>query len=514
MKKLFLIISLFISAFFLYSENFQISNVTYNIEGITKTQFLEDLISINKDKTFQSEDELNNYFAFIKQELLNLRKFDTVDISYNSNTENVSDTNDFSFIDVQINIKEKSHLIIAPYASVLTPLSGVEVVPKMKFQDSNFIGRLNVFEAELKFTFSDSFSTYEPAFLLKYNLPFFLGGIKFNWINNHYVAYKFGQNGNNSPNFDLETGFSAEKKFNDKIKIQGKFIQKLIKDFDFTDLGDEAYAQEEAEISLPFSLFPIQNFNYVVTEPYVNFVYNWDYIDRNIFIINEELVGPKLTFGNRIHFDNVNWESNFRTGFSFNIDTSYSYNFALAQLSTAKATSYGINANLKAFYSFKRVSLQTNVLLYLYNNSTIKFDNLLRGVRDDQTYLINSDYICETDRLLLINFDIPIKLFIFDWNIFGWDKMTKFNFELQVAPFIDIALVHNEITASYLNPCDGFYTAGLEFLVYPTNWPGLAIRANLGFDLGRTLLQSKINTFWRDPRIANWEFYLGFDLHY
>lgn len=511
MKRYIFSIILFLIFGVVFAQDYKISNVTYNIEGITKIDYLNNEIYIDNQKIFNTKDEIESYILFIKQDLLNLRKFDSVEIL---TTESIDSNTELIHLDLVINIKEKSHFILAPYASVLTPLTGLEIVPKLKFQDNNFLGRLNIFEAELKFTFSNNFKTYEPAFLLNYDLPFVFGDFKISWINNHYLAYKFGQNGNNSPNFDLETGIALEKKINNIITVNGKFVQKLIKDFNFTKYGDEAYAQEFAEISVPINLFKIQNHYYVTDEPYANYIYNWDYIDRNIYIINEKLVGPKLTFGNKIYFNNVNWNNNFRKGVSFVIDTSYSYNYALAQLSYGKAVSYGINANLKTFYSFERVSLQTNILLYLYNNSTIKFDNLLRGVRDNQTYMVSSDYICESDRLILINFDLPIKLFLFDWSSFGLNKMTKFNFEVQVSPFIDIALTHNKITESNFNFCDGFYAAGLEFLVYPTNWPGLTVRANLGFDLGRTLLQSKINTFWRDSRIPNWEFYLGFDLHY
>ena len=63
------------------------------------------------------------------------------------------------------------------------------------------------------------------------------------------------------------------------------------------------------------------------------------------------------------------------------------------------------------------------------------------------------------------------------------DKIFKYlNFEFQLSPFFDAALIKNRGTGSNLNYKEGIYTGGLEALVYPEKWKSFVVRASLGVD--------------------------------
>ena len=48
-----------------------------------------------------------------------------------------------------------------------------------------------------------------------------------------------------------------------------------------------------------------------------------------------------------------------------------------------------------------------------------------------------------------------------------------------------MALVYNKEEKRLFNPYDGYYCAGLEFLVYPVRWSSITVRASLGVDLNK-----------------------------
>ena len=112
-----------------------------------------------------------------------------------------------------------------------------------------------------------------------------------------------------------------------------------------------------------------------------------------------------------------------------------------------------------------------------------------------------------------MNLDLPIHIFTTDFEKIGLKFLRKLNFELQISPFIDFALYTNRATGSSFELKDGYYTAGIEFLVFPLRWKSLQIRASAGFDIGSLLFKDLINTSWR-PAVSVYEISFGIGLHY
>ena len=84
---------------------------------------------------------------------------------------------------------------------------------------------------------------------------------------------------------------------------------------------------------------------------------------------------------------------------------------------------------------------------------------------------------------------------------------------MQLSPFIDFALANNKATGTSFSPKDGFYTAGLEMIVFPESWKSIQVRASVGFDVGSYLLKNQLNMNWRSD-VSPYEVSVGIGLHY
>ena len=73
----------------------------------------------------------------------------------------------------------------------------------------------------------------------------------------------------------------------------------------------------------------------------------------------------------------------------------------------------------------------------------------------------------------------------FPHNVFTSEFATQIiNFNLQMSPFFDMAIAYDKDCGRSFNLYDdGYYSAGLEFLVYPLKWSSITVRASLGIDL-------------------------------
>ena len=169
---------------------------------------------------------------------------------------------------------------------------------------------------------------------------------------------------------------------------------------------------------------------------------------------------------------------------------------------------------------FNRIGINTKLYGFVYmlnpaKNEYIKYDGRsfggeLRGIRDDQKYVGTDMNSLSSTSAIVLNLDFPYHLFTTNFTA----KFFKyFNFDFQISPFIDIGLYYNKITENWFSLKDGFYSAGLEFLVYPSKWSGITVRANFGYDIGRKLLKNYLNMDWRADS-SMYEVYLGLGLQY
>lgn len=518
MKKLFIFVfSLFLFSK-IFSESYKIEKVVFNIDGKTKERNILKNCSINTDNIFNNKEELDSYIKNYEIELANLRIFENIEIQYEISEENNTEINEkLTPIILTIDLKESFSFLAVPYFKFD---SNTGSTIKIKAKDTNFLGSLNTMDFDVNFQILTEDENDAAEYLLganfKYDFPFRIGIVNTTLINDYTISYTFG---NNLPEWDGRLGLNFSLPINN-INLELELNQYAKRDTSFTIFGDDIYFTENAKFSVPILLFSNNNVGDIKYTPYISFTTNWD--KDGINIKNNDLSSPIGVIGQSLSFGRINWIQNMREGFNFAMTNSLSYNFQRNEFIPY------INLEINSHWNFKdssnwflkRLGINTKLYGFVYipleNNKFYygeKYGNYLRGIRDEQFFNENTDLFSSEKALssftaINLCFDFPISLFTTN---FTKSFFKYFNFELQVSPFIDISLGYNRYTKRFFHPRDGFYTAGLELLVYPLKWSSFTVRGCLGVDMGRLL--NIVDTSWRSD-VSLYEFSFGIGLHY
>lgn len=507
-QKFKIFISTFLFLVFLQiplnAESFQITHENYTINGITKEEYLSHKISINHTKIFESKEELESYIQSVKQKMENLRLFDDIQIECMiSPSENDEPTPVF----LEIKIIDSKSAIIVPYYKYKSKyghvITGV-------FRDSNFFGTLEPMQTELFLQMKNSKNgndlDFTPGAEFSYNLPFFIDKIEASFINDYMIKYTIGSE---MPEWDGTVGFKFTLPF-ENLGLELQLLQKAVNNTDYSIYNDALYFSEIADFGVPIKVFSNDILGDVIYKPSVNFTYNWK-PDSKISIRDDDLLSPELLFSNTFKFENVNWNGNLRKGISFCIKQDAGYNFLIDDVVVGAETEF------QGFFSNDFAGFYLRMYGFVYANKNKHFEDRLRGIKDDDCYFASSAFFdigaTSSSCALVFNFDFPIKIWTTDFEKMHMPVFKPLNFELQVIPFIDIALNKNRVTGRTFDLRDGFYTAGIEFIAYPLRWKSLCVRASAGIDLSRTLLKDVVDTSWR-PNLSIYEISIGLGLFY
>lgn len=513
MKKLLLILCLSFNLLCLFGQNYQIKNVTYNIEGRTREKNIQRNFPIDKSIIFQNENDFLLYINKIKSDLSNSRIFEKIDIKY----DYLNEENEIIPIALTIDLDESFSFLALPYFKYDSN-SGATF--KIKAKDYNFLGSLNEMNLDLNFQLINNEETNEKgsqfSLIFDYDHPFSIGNITLTLNNDYSIFYTLGDK---EPEWDGKIGFLLEIPIKD-LSLNISFKQGFFNNFDYSVYDDKTYFSEELELSCPINLNHTFMYGKIKYTPYTRFIYNWD--NNKINIKNTDLSSPLITIGHTFETGKINWHNNFRKGLDFSIDNNLGYNFKRKEFipyinfdlyfhhcfentDNWFLSRLGINANL---YGFLYIPIKKNKFYY-----GEQYGDNLRGIRDEQYFSsdipeFSSEKALSSFTAITLCLDFPFKLFETNFT----KKFIKyFNFELQVAPFIDISLGYNRYTKRYFHPRDGFYTAGMELLVYPLKWSSFTVRGSFGIDMGRFL--NIVDTSWR-KQVSLYEFSFGLGLHY
>ena len=514
-KKLFFIFHFSFFIFhFSFSERYQISDVTYTLEK-TREQDLRRVVPINTDKIFESKEDLDSYLADLQQRLMNTRAFDTVEIETSDDT----DENEITQISLHISAQDTKSLLILPYPKYD---SNSGLIFKIKLKDVNFLGTMNTLNfgvfAGLKedIETGDQNLTFGAEF--DYRYPFQAGPFICSWNNSFEFEYTRGLD---VLEFWTGTGFTFELPFS-RVSFVLDISEQANQDLEYDEYGDTQYFTSGVMLSVPVKLIDIENWGYVLWTPFIDGKISYD--KDGISAQNDDLASPVISAGQSLSTARINWHGNFRSGVSAKLGHSVGYDFMQDEI---EPRVYG---ELQLFKAFAYAGINSRFTAFLTKSNRGEVGELIRGVLDEQLYLNSTHKSLKTPSALVLNLDLPIHLVTTDWNLwldtlFGedsWFSRTfswtgKFNFEMQASPFVDIALTKNEITGRLFSPKDGWYTGGLEILVFPERWKGIVMRASVGLDLGRALIAKKapekIDLSWRE-HVKKYEIYAGIGLHY
>ncbi len=533
LKKIIFLSVLFSFKFFALSQelavpkthtgNYRINEVNFISKGKTDVNILKTkMMPIDKERIFTSETEVQNYLASIYQQLENTRLLENILYSYDFVEESESD---ITLVNAEYSFEDSTSMIVFPAPS-FDSNSGVQL--KIIFNDDNFLGKTNPFTLAVLGQLGteeepDNMAKVTLGGSLKYVFPFNIGKTRERWINNLDLAWTIGED---TPVFNLSTGLSCEIPVG-KTYLNITAIQSAINNPDFDKYDDNLYFQEKGIISLPLTLGVIDNKSPVVYMPYISASYNWD---RNG--INEQNMRlkstPKLTLGQTTSVYHVDWMGNFRSGYFFKTTQSITRNFDTKDLENCFIPT--LSFDLKLYKSFKYLGLTTNINYFnIINCDESSLRNIgysLRGALDKQFFkdchLDDYDYALETPAALIANFEIPVHVLTTHWNKwFNKDKngskfgkfLSYIDFEIQLAPFVDVALMKNRATGHSYKPSEGIYCAGIEMLVFPEHWKSYVLRISAGMDIGKKYFSDRLDNSWRTPK-HNYEFCIAFGNHF
>lgn len=515
MKKTAFILAGLIFASMLFAKDFQIVKVEYELKPSTWTflpttkQFaLEQNVEVNKNKKFETEEQLKKYIDDYKQRLSNTRAFDQIDVSYT-----VSETKELNEVTLNVKTVDTVHLLAVPYPKYD---SNTGAVLKLKAKDSNFLGTMNTMSTDLNLAYDNG--ELSLGFNFDFDYPFKAGIFNATWVNSYSIDYAFGKN---APDWTGKTGIKFELPENNFSYVL-ELYQSAAYNNDYIDYGDQLYFNEYIAFSLPVKLGEINNFGKITTTPIISYSQNWDF--NSINPENTDLSSPVFTIGNTVGGSRINWSNNLRTGLSASITTNIDFNTQRKMIYPYIETELLAYKGFTLFENFdplSRIGLCSDLYAFYYfvdrNNKYASSDgksigSRLRGIKDTQYYSGNESLGSSTTvpAAIVLNIDVPYHLFSTN---FTKGFMRHFNFDMQISPFLDFAWTYNKATNKYFDVKDGFYAGGLEVLVYPRKWSSFVVRASLGYDMGRRFLSDYINMDWRDD-CALREISIGIGLHY
>ncbi|WP_027727458.1 hypothetical protein [Treponema sp. C6A8] len=519
-KKVLSIIFAFSASLMLFAEKYQISDVEYETEGAfgfgkTNPYSLSLNVEVDKKRVFETEAAFLHYKDDYIQRLKNTRLFSKIEVDYAYDEE---DENGIRKVHLSVHTVDSIHILAFPYPKYD---SNKGFTMKIKGKDNNFLGSMNEMAGELNFSIKDSSSEDSKNKIglgFSYDHPFKAGPFNATWINDYSFSYNFDES---SPEWDAKSGLKLSLPF-PRHSFVWEFDQSFIKNLDYSKYDDDLYFKEYFNFSVPIKVAIIDDWGNVTYTPSTSVTYNWDF--DGIQELNTDLSSPVLSIGHTLATSRINWADNLRNGLSISLGNSYSYN-------TQRYTfTPKVETELQAFKSFyfddmddvfARMGLAADFYAFydiqdphgkyiMVNGSNI--GSRLRGIRDDLKY-DDTDYkMCNVISAFVLNLDMPIHFFT---STFETKVLNKLNVDVQISPFVDIALTHNKITDRWFDPRDGFYCGGLEVLIYPLKWSGFVFRISAGIDMARTVLKKlkmPIENDWRSG--SKYELSIGLGLQY
>lgn len=502
----------------LFAEQYQIKDVSFNVDGLSRPEIIERNVEINYERIFDSEKSLLEYIKDYEQRLLNTRHFSTVSVDFSVDSESYSGITNVHLL---ADIVDSSHFILFPYPSYSSN-SGFEL--KIRALDSNFLGFMNRASASLMYGYgtrneNEDRKRNKFGFSLDYKHPFNAGIFDAVWENDVNFTYGIGDE---HPEWQVRTGVMFTKPVNDDMDLKFGFFQYSNGNLDYKKFSDSIYFTEEGIVKLPIKILESDKWNNIYYTPKLKFEFNWDF--NGIDSSNHELAGPRVMLGHSVNGGRIDWtENNFRNGVEFVIEQLLGYNFSKdgsifqdvsLDVSAHKAYKYnGFSAKIYAFYNWRDIK-------------KIEFGERVRGIKDNQYFNFATtgynDKAAKSQSAIIINLDAPIHLFSTDASKLReklpenskFRKLLKIlDIDVQFSPFFDMAIYYNEVTKKLFNPKDGFYGAGMELILYPLHWKNIQFRASFGFDVGRLWFGKLINTQWRRD-VSEYEITIGIGLHY
>jgi hypothetical protein len=472
-----------------------ITGFEFDINGRTRPFALLRNAELKTGETFHGKAELDAFVADKTQVLVNQRVLnDNALITYSVGDQ----TEDGSYPVVLTLIVEDTWNIIAIPRPQYSSNSGFDIT--IKARDYNSFGTMNPLRLDIGYSYDEEGRSFYNM-MLDTDTPFRLFDLDWNFNFDHDLSYR--------PDVDQPyyykntTGISVELPYKRTIFTVG-FYESLILNQEVARIYWYDYGRFQEGIYLssnPFIAWSIPTgFHYyhlgeVTYTPGFSAIFNHEFPQWPLFSF---LKGPILGFSHSLSFGRVDWVDNFRKGVYASISNSFSYNFYLAEHDTRPwGASFSV---LGAGYKIinEHVSFSTRLMYrhWFFTDYTISGGDVVRGILDNDI---------TANSMFSLNLDFPFKILRFRPSVwFDSHKMRFFNFDLHVAPFIDMALYNNPITQEPFGFENMLIGGGLEAIIFPESFRSLFLRISVGLGVKTADLGGGLSR----------EIFIGTDLHY
>lgn len=522
-KKLSAVFFFLCLFFSLSAEQYRIADVIFDSKEKTDPKMLQRKISpIDKKRVFSSEESLEEYLAFIKQQLVNTRLLENIEYSWEPSGQKEGDV---LLVSARYSFEDSKSFVLVPFPTYSSN-SGLKFT--LMVSDQNFLGKTNPFFFYPTCNFGtedepDNLSKITPGFGFEYSFPFNVGPVAASWDNLAFLNWTIGES---MPEFSVMTGPSLAIPVGNK-SLNVSFKQSAIGKKDFKKYGDTPFFTEYAKVALPLTIATIGTATPLVYQPYVKASYNWD-TDKIAADDNRISATPKLTLGQTTHVNGMDWIGNFRSGYAFSSTQAISKSFKNDGLSSG-IIPY-VDCDVKLFKAWKYAGLAANLYFFTMfkadgnkdESQLINIGPRLRGALDKQVFDTSNGYAflddynlaLETEQAVVFSLETPFHLFTTNFKGF----FNAVNVEMQLSPFVDVALLKNRAVKNGVSAGkifsikQGIYCAGIELLVFPAHFKSYVLHGSIGFDVGKYIIKDYDDS-WRKAE-KGWEFSVGFGHHF
>ncbi len=456
---------------------YRIDSVEYDIKGTTKKYPLSLAVPIDQKKIYVGLSAFEFYVADLEIQFRNQRVLESANIDAEYGQPGPD-----GVIPVKLTVHTRDtwNIIALPKPS-FDSNSGFEL--KLKLKNYNFFGSMQPLDADIAYGIdNDGQSTLETS--LGFDIPFQFHSFDLKWKNDFSIEIPDGE----IPEFKISSGFDLSLPVTSFAKVVFSLDNKLDINDRTTDTlyantpeeedvtrmykNDAVYLNESFEIQFPITFYSSTTIGDIQWTPYSSVSRNFDPVDGKMD--DSDLDGTTFSWGHGFSIGRVNWHGNFRHGLSASLSNGYSYN-----INTDDSTN-SVTANVKGYWSFAdRIGFYTHFIgfKYLSDDTSDNNGDELRGILDKR--------VDGLDEYLNFNFDMPVKIMDVDFEEITGVHWTKFiGFEMQASPFFDMMLTHDPETGRVFSTKDGWYSGGIELIVYPKKMRSIYGRISLGFDLG------------------------------
>lgn len=320
-----------------------ITEITTDIDGVTKEKSLLKEIQLYEGIEFENYDNLKYFMDEAIQDLINMRVFELADYSLEKISPTGSIVDNYS---ITIKIKDANNTYFIPLAGY----------------SSN-----DGFKVALKSNFYNIFGS-----LIDFKLP-----------TSMYINYNEALNRWDIPAWSIEPSVSGINLIGLDFTLDLRQSYNTEKSYDFSGTLEQQYTYHNTSIEFSSSVPLYRNLTYSFG-PSLSFNYNINQIINT----NEEpdLDFANLTFSHNIELNKTNWIDNLKEGYSANLanDITASYD-----IDRTRSYSTSIIAGASYFLYINEYLNLSGRLNGLWSSDEIDLDIYLRGVKSG--YL--TDYI-------------------------------------------------------------------------------------------------------------------------